>query len=148
MRELSHGASRPGPMWQSLLVAIILSLAGSPSLFGQAASGTAKIRGAVTDPTGAVVPAADVTVRNVDTNVARDLKSNEAGIYEAVSLQPGNYEVKVSKSGFSTLTHTGVTISVGQRAVIDVAIKVSGVTEDVTVVEETPAVDTDKTDVS
>src|SRR5215475_2238039 len=130
------------------IVAIALVLAGSPSLLGQAASGTATIGGAVTDQTGAAVPGADVIVRNVDTNVSRNLRSNEAGNYEAVSLQPGNYEVKVSKSGFSTLTHTGVTISVGQRAVIDVAIKVSGVTEDVTVVEETPAVDTDKTDVS
>src|SRR5215471_5188059 len=117
MRELSHGASRPGPMWQSLLVAIILSLAGSPSLFGQAASGTATIGGAITDPTGAVVPAADVTVRNVETNVARNLKSNEAGIYEAVSLQPGNYEIQVAKAGFATATRRSVTVSIGQRAV-------------------------------
>ena len=133
---------------QSLIITISLVVAASSSLFGQAASGTATIGGMITDQTGAAIPGADVTVRNVDTNVARNLRSNEAGNYEAVSLQPGNYEVKVSKSGFSTLTHTGVTISVGQRAVIDVAIKVSGVTEDVTVVEETPAVDTDKTDVS
>jgi hypothetical protein len=135
-------------IWQSLLVTIILTVAGSPSLFGQAASGTATIGGAITDPTGAAIPGADVTVRNADTNVSRDLRSNEAGIYEAVSLQPGTYEVKVTKPGFSTLTRTGVTVSVGQRAVIDMSLKVSGVAEDVSVVEETPVVDTDKTDVS
>src|SRR5215469_3395070 len=135
-------------LFQSLIMAISLIVAVSSSLFGQAASGTATIGGMITDQTGAAIPGADVTVRNVDTNGSRNLRSNEVGNYEAVSLQPGNYEVKVSKAGFSTLTRAGVTVSVGQRAVIDVAIKVSGVAEDVTVVEETPAVETDKTDVS
>src|SRR5215475_8586677 len=102
------------------IVAIALVLAGSPSLFGQAASGTATIGGVVTDQTGAAVPGADVIVRNVDTNVSRNLRSNEAGNYEAVSLQPDNYEVKVSKAKFSTLTHTSMAMSIKQRAMIDI----------------------------
>lgn len=57
-----------------------LAFAASSSLFGQVSSGTATIAGVVTDPTGAVVPGADVLVRNVGTNVARALKSTEESL--------------------------------------------------------------------
>ncbi|MBZ5723379.1 MAG: TonB-dependent receptor [Acidobacteriia bacterium] len=131
-----------------LLLAILLVLAAGPSLFGQAASGTATIGGLVTDPSGAVIPGADVVVRNVDTNVARELKSNDAGQYEAASLQPGNYEVKGSKSGFGTLTRKGITVAVGQRAMVDLALNVTVTTENITVEANVAVVETDKTDVS
>jgi outer membrane receptor for ferrienterochelin and colicin len=133
--------------WRTLLVAITFVLAVSSSLFGQA-SGTGTIGGLVTDETGAAVPGVDVTIRNIDTNIARELRSNEAGYYEAVALTPGGYEIRASKPGFATLTRKGVTVAVGQKAVIDLAIKVSGAQAEVTVVEETPAVETEKTDVS
>src|SRR5450432_1549768 len=125
-----------------------LVLAATPSMFGQAASGTSTIGGLVIDPSGAVIPSAEVVVRNVGTNVARTLKSNEAGLYEAVSLQPGEYEVKGSKAGFATLTRKGITVAVGQRAVVDLSMKVSSTSEDVTVVGDVAVVETDKTDVS
>ena len=124
------------PRWVGLIFTILMFLAAASTAFGQAASGTGTIGGLVTDPTGAVVPDADVVVRNVGTNVARKLKSNDAGLYEAVSLQPGNYEVKATKPGFATLTRTGITLSVGQRAVVDLDMKVSGTAENVTVEAE------------
>ena len=136
-------------MKKTLLAGIfVLVFAASPSLFGQAASGTATITGLVTDPSGAVVPQADVLVRNVGTNVTRVLKSNDAGLYEAVALQPGDYEVKASKAGFSTLTRTGITVSVGQVARVDIGMQVSATAENVTVEANTPVVETEKTDVS
>src|SRR5580704_13627488 len=92
----------------------VLVFAAIPSLLGQAASGTATISGLVTDPSGAAIPDAEVTVRNVATNVSRPLRSNDAGLYQAVALQPGDYEVKASKAGFATLTRTGITVTVGQ----------------------------------
>src|SRR4029077_2535633 len=122
-----------GPRWAGSVLTIALFLAAAPAVFGQAASGTGTISGLVTDATGSVVPGADVVVRNVDTNVARNLKSNDAGLYEAVSLQPGSYEVKATKPGFATLTRTGINLSVGQRAVVDLAMTVSGTSETVTV---------------
>jgi hypothetical protein len=125
-----------------------LIFAASPSLFGQAASGTANIGGVVTDPTGSVVPAADIVVRNVGTNVSRMLKTNEDGIYEAVSLQPGDYEIKASKPGFATLTRTGITLSIGQRARADLDMKISSIAENITVEANTAVVETEKTDVS
>ncbi|MCU1335973.1 MAG: hypothetical protein JWO19_1554 [Bryobacterales bacterium] len=132
--------------WLFCLCALVF--VASPLVSGQAASGTATIGGLVTDPSGAVVPGADVLVRNVGTNVARSLKSNEDGLYEAVALQPGDYEVRASKPGFATLTRTGITATVGQRARVDLEMRVSATSENITVESNTAVVETDKTDVS
>ena len=131
-----------------LLLLMTVLLAATVCGFGQAASGTASIAGLVTDPSGATIPGVDVVVKNVGTNISRNLKTNEAGQYEAVALQPGDYEMTVSKAGFATLTRTGITVEVGQRAVVDIAMRLSTSSETVTVTSETPIVETDKTDVS
>ena len=122
--------------------------AASSVAFAQASAGTGSISGVVTDPSGAVMPGVEVTVRNVGTNVARTVQSNEAGRYEVVALQPGQYEVKASKAGFASLVRTGITLSVGARAAVDLALSVSGTVETVTVSENTAAVETEKTEVS
>jgi outer membrane receptor protein involved in Fe transport len=132
-------------LWTSLFA---LALAGGNLLFGQAASGTATISGLVTDPSGAVIAGADVTVRNVGTNVARAMKTNDAGLFEAVSLQPGDYEIKAAKPGFATLTRTGITVSIGQRAVANMEMKISSSAETISVDANLSSVETDKTDVS
>jgi hypothetical protein len=129
-----------------ILIALCIFVAGAA--FGQASAGTGSISGAVTDPSGAVVPQASVTVRNVDTNVARTLQSNEAGRYEVVALQPGAYEVKAAKAGFASLLRTGITLAVGARTVVDLSLSVSGTAETVTVTGDASAVETDKTEVS
>ncbi|MGH9672886.1 MAG: carboxypeptidase-like regulatory domain-containing protein, partial [Bryobacteraceae bacterium] len=53
---------------------------------------TGEITGRITDPTGAIVPSADVAVTNVDTGVSRQVKSNESGYYSAPLLPTGNYQ--------------------------------------------------------
>jgi hypothetical protein len=131
-----------------LLLAVGLFSVTTPVAYAQATAGTGSITGAVTDPSGAIVPAADVTVRNVDTNLTRNIKSNEAGRYEVVALQPGPYEVRVSKSGFAKMVRTGITVAVGSRAVVDVAMSVSATSETVTINANAAAVETEKTEVS
>ena len=76
------------------------------------------------------------------------MQSNEAGRYEVVALQPGQYEVKAVRSGFSSLLRTGITLSVGARAAVDLAMAVSSTAETVTVNANTSAVETEKTEVS
>jgi hypothetical protein len=129
-----------------VLIALCTLFAGAA--FGQASAGTGSISGAVTDPSGAVIPQVEVTVRNVDTNAARKVQSNEAGRYEVVALQPGNYEIKAAKSGFANLVRTGITLAVGSRVAVDLALSVSGTVETVTVSGDASAVETDKTEVS
>ena len=65
---------------------------------------TAEITGKITDPSGASVPAASVTVLNVDTGTKRETTSNGSGIYSAPSLQPGSYRVTVQKDGFKPVS--------------------------------------------
>ncbi len=134
--------------WTNVSFLVAFILAATSALFGQAASGTGSLSGLVTDPTGAFMPGASVEVRNTGTNVARTLESNDAGRYEVVALQPGVYEVKVAKSGFATLVRSGITVSVGQEAVVNVTMQVSATSETVTVSGDTTPVDTTKTDVS
>src|SRR5260370_6377369 len=94
------------------------------------------------------MPTVDVTFRNADTNVARTVRTKGAGRFGAVALQPGNYEVKAAARGFALLRRRGIPVAVGATAVVDLSMKVSASSETVTVVENTPTVETDKTDVS
>ncbi|HSW51105.1 MAG TPA: carboxypeptidase regulatory-like domain-containing protein, partial [Bryobacteraceae bacterium] len=128
------------------LVALFLVLA--VGAFGQSSAGTGSVLGVVTDPSGSVVPQTEVTVRNVDTNIARVVTSNEAGRYEVVALQPGQYEVRAVRSGFATLVRSGITLSVGSRTTVDLALTVSATSETVTVEANAAAVQVDKTEVS
>ncbi|MBZ5579822.1 MAG: carboxypeptidase regulatory-like domain-containing protein [Acidobacteriia bacterium] len=129
-------------------LALILFLAAGSPAFGQASSGTASISGAVTDPSGAVMPGVEVEVRNIGTNAVRNLQSNDVGRWEAVGLQPGDYEILASKQGFASLLRKGITVSVGERAVVDLALQVSATATTLTVDAATAVVETDKTDVS
>ena len=64
-------------------------------------TGAGTITGTITDPSGAVVPAAAVAVKNTATQAERALTTNEAGIYVAQFLQPGAYEITITKPGFN-----------------------------------------------
>ena len=77
---------------------LILFLLSAFPAFAQASSGAASISGQVTDASGGVMPGVDVQVRNIATNAARTLQSNEVGRYEIVALQPGDYEITAGKT--------------------------------------------------
>lgn len=75
------------------------------------------IRGTVTDSSGAVVPGAKVTILNTNTGVTKELVTNGAGIYDAVSILPGNYKITFSKEGFQQLVRAGINLEVGALTV-------------------------------
>ncbi len=104
------------------------------SAFGQ----TAQITGMITDPNGAAVPEATVTARNVDTDIRTETVTNNQGYYTLPSLNPGNYELSVRKTGFRTVTRPAMKIDVAQVARVDVALTVGEVRESVTVSAEAP----------
>ncbi|HZE68027.1 MAG TPA: TonB-dependent receptor [Pyrinomonadaceae bacterium] len=105
------------------------------------------IQGTVVDANGAALPGADVEIRNLDTNLARTLTTDEGGRFVALQLSPGRYNVTVTKSGFATLTVEKVDLTVGQALNLPISMKVSGVEERVTI-SGTPTVDTLKTESS
>ena len=103
---------------------------------------TATILGTVEDTTGAVIPGVTVEVRNTDTGVTRTVETDARGAYVAPLLPLGNYQVQASSTGFKVQIRTGITLTIGQAATIDLILEVGDVTESVTVTGEAPLVET------
>jgi hypothetical protein len=99
----------------------------------QAQSNAADLQGVVRDPNGAAVKGATVTARNNATNVSRGATTNDDGAYQLINLPPGEYEVTAEAPGFSKARIPSVTLTVGQRADLDIPLAVGAVTEVVTV---------------
>src|SRR4051794_10338781 len=101
----------------SILVLGIALLAGQRM---QAQSGyDAQIRGTVTDPSGAIVLGAKVTLTDVATAIATATETNEKGIYTLNGLRPGKYNLLVEQSGFQRAEAQNFELSVSQQAVIN-----------------------------
>lgn len=96
----------------------------------------ASIQGTISDATGAVLPGAQITIRNSGTGAAAEMLSDERGRYLVPLLQPGEYEVQVSMSGFTTASRRGIRLTVGQNAILDIKLEVGQVTQNVEVVAD------------
>src|SRR5712692_10517082 len=120
-----------------LLISVIL---GACLASAQVTTGT--ISGIVQDQSGAAVAGAEVTIRNVDTGTAaRTIISDAGGRYTAPDLPLGNYEVHAQHSGFQTEVRSGINITVGREAVVNLALKVGQLSEKVTITGEAPLVE-------
>src|SRR5271168_2751466 len=95
----------------------------------------ASITGTVRDASGASVPEAAITVRNLETGAVRKVASDAEGHYAAPSVPVGRYEVTAEKEGFSTATRSGVNLVIGQSAVVDLSLAVGEVHEQVAVTD-------------
>ena len=100
------------------------------------------ILGRITDPTGAVVVGAAVRVRNVDTNLALDTRSNEQGNYQLPFLPPGNYAVTVEHPGFRNVERPSVHVSINSQVMLDFALELGAATETVTIRSAPPLLTT------
>jgi outer membrane receptor protein involved in Fe transport len=87
---------------------------------------TATLRGAVTDPNGALVPGASVRATQVSTGTLRETQTNDEGLYVLPNLQPGEYELKVDAKGFAPkVSKVPVVLQVGQSVTLDVPLEVA-----------------------
>src|SRR2546427_6615588 len=109
---------------------------------------TASVFGRVEDASGAAVPGAVVTVTNLETGAVRTASSGEAGNYRVLSLPVGRYEVKAELTGFKGARQTGISLAVGEEAVVNLKLEVGAVRDEVTVNEEAPVVNTTTASVS
>lgn len=91
------------------------------------------ITGKVTDPNGAVLPGATVTLKSVGTNVETTSVTNAEGSYNFALVQPGKYTLTVNAPGFNVLTREGLEVRVADRLTFDVQMQVAGVGEMVTI---------------
>jgi hypothetical protein len=130
--------------WPALL--IIVSAALSVPVRGQVAAGM--LRGAVTDSTGASVPASHITVKNINTGVKSATSTNVAGSYAVPNLLPGSYEVSISAPGFGDQTKSGVTVDVGAEVVIDFSLSVAQQSTTLQVAEQSALLQTTTSEVA
>src|SRR5713226_7876167 len=119
-----------------LLISLILS---GHLVFAQVTTGT--ISGVVQDTSGAVIPGVSITVKNVDTGTARTVTTDEGGRYTVPNLSVGNYEVEGQLTGFQTEVRSGITLTVGREAVVNLALKVGQLSDKVTITGEAPLVE-------
>jgi hypothetical protein len=132
---------------KNLLFCALLAVAMSapilaPPAFAQVLYGS--LVGNVTDPNGAVVPNAAVTVTDQATGVVTSSLTDSAGLYQFIALQPGTYTVKVSLSGFKTYTRRDVPVTLNNVTRDDVALEVGSIEQSVTVTGEALALQTDR----
>ncbi len=109
---------------------------------------SAGLSGTVVDQTGASVPMASVSAKSADLGLERTTLTDSAGRYELRSLGLGNYQIDVTKQGFSQEVRTGVRLVVGQDAVVDFRLHLGNVSQQVTVREDAPIVSTTTADIS
>ena len=100
-------------------------------LYAQNNSGT--IQGTVTDPSGAVVPGAAITVKNMDTGLTVSTQTTGAGVYSAPNLPPGRYSVTVEAKGMRLFSQQGVTVRTSTTSTVDVKAELGEVSNAVNV---------------
>ena len=123
-----------------------LCLVISHPLRAQVAGGN--LSGTITDPSGSVVPNAEVVIKNSATGITKNITTNADGFYSAANLVPGNYEVSVSATGFNTEVKKGIVINVGAQPVFNLVLEIGAVANRVEVTTEAPTVQLTSSDIS
>ncbi len=126
-------------LFVGFLVCLVVS--GGPFARAQETFGT--ILGSVTDPSGAAVPGVRVTLTNTGTGIAKTFDTDASGNFVVSYLIPGTYAVTAKKEGFKTITQTGITLVVDQKARVDLKLQVGTIAETLTVIGSPPQVETE-----
>jgi outer membrane receptor protein involved in Fe transport len=127
-------------------IALVLVCSSVPAL--AQGLGNAQLNGTITDPSGGSISGATITLRNPATDVSYSGTSNASGYYAIANMQPGTYELKASFAGFANYTQTGIVLSVGQVATINLAMQLQSQGEKVVVTTEEQVIEPTKTEIS
>lgn len=136
------------PFYLVVFLAGMLTALLSVESFGQATITYAQLNGTVQDASGRVLPKASVLLRSLDTNQTYKSVTNDAGFYVVPNLPPGRYEEVVEYSGLGKYTNSGIVLSVGQTATVNLTLKLATVRETVEVTTEVPPVEPTRTELS
>ncbi len=129
-----------------VLFALCLPLLLISNIYGQQIFGN--IVGTVTDPTGAGIPGAKVTVTDQNKGTVSEMVTNESGNYQKNQLIPGTYRIDIAASGFRGAVSRDVVVSVDQTARIDFGLQIGDITQQVEVTAAAPLLQSDKADVA
>jgi Carboxypeptidase regulatory-like domain/TonB dependent receptor len=133
-------------IWVVLAAVCLVCGVTAPNASGQAVYGS--IAGTVTDPQGAGVAGAKVTVTNLTKGTSEETTTNESGAYSVTHLIPDNYKIRIESSGFKAYEIATVRVDVDTTVRADAQLEVGAVTQSVEVTGEIPQLQTEKTDVA
>jgi hypothetical protein len=128
-----------------MVLALLPLAAGLARAQSQAVNGT--IEGTIKDASGGLLPGVTVTIHNTDTGAERVVVTDANGLYRAPLLSLGNYQVTAELAGFKKQQQTGIPITAGSAAVINILMEVGGISEIVSVQSDAAVVDLGKIDV-
>jgi hypothetical protein len=117
----------------------------SPALRAQT---TSSLSGSVSDPSGAAVTGASITVRNVNTGALRTTDTGSTGLYQVLSLPIGDYQIVAHHDGFADELRTGIHLNVGQDATANLRLQIGGVRQQIAVNADAAPVSLTTTDIS
>ncbi|MCW5983499.1 MAG: carboxypeptidase regulatory-like domain-containing protein [Bryobacteraceae bacterium] len=130
----------------AVCLGVLLAATGADRLQGQVTQST--ILGTVSDASGALVPGAEITVKNERTNIERSMLTNEAGDYRIAGLEAGFYEVTIRQAGFKTFTRTRIDLNSSQIKRVDAVLEVGDTATTVTVEGGTSQIETEQVSLS
>src|SRR5271167_1295627 len=130
-----NSCCQPQGNWVSTLLVVVTAATASAQTSGGA------IRGTISDPSGALIPAAGITIEEISTSQNWKLVSSSAGLYNAPNLPVGRYNLTVKAPGFSAAERTDINVQVGAERVVDVQLTVGKSEEKVTVASQAATVD-------
>jgi hypothetical protein len=120
------------------MMVVVFSLSLAVSTYSQVTGAT--LSGTALDPSGGVIPGAQVSIRNTATGITNDVLADSAGYYTAPNLAPGTYEVKVTAKGFNTAV-SAVTLAVGAQQQLNIPMKVGETSQTVEVTGAAPQIE-------
>src|SRR6266404_7296646 len=125
--------------------AITLSLIIITAIQSAAQVSGATLTGVVSDSSGAVIARANVAIKNKGNGTTRNVETNSDGFYTAPNLLPGDYQVTVTATGFSTTVHNSITLNVGAQQTLNETLAVGKVADVVTVSDVGNTIETTST---
>jgi hypothetical protein len=143
---IQKGMNAAVGLMTGVVVTLCLNLFWSAPSEAQVAGAT--LSGEITDPSGASIANATVSIKNVGTGEVREVQSNGDGFYSAPNLLPGSYEVSASAKGFAKAVQKGITLTVGAQQSLSLSLKPGKVSEVIEVTGTPPDVQTTTTAVS
>jgi hypothetical protein len=129
-------------------LALALCLTTFCSAPAEAQVSGATMSGLITDPSGAGIPNANVSIKNTGTGEVREVPTNANGFYSAPNLLPGNYEVTITAAGFNKVVQKGIILTVGEQQALNLGLKVGQVSQTVEVTAAPPEVQTSSSTIS
>src|SRR5258707_3834339 len=134
----------------TLMVCALLAMAAclAPTVSAQVGASNAQLNGTVHDESGGSIAKTNVILRETETNRTYTAVTNDNGLFVLPNLPPGHYELTTEAPGFARSVQTGIVLTVGQVATIDITAKVAASTERITVTTEVPPVEPTRTEVS